>query len=388
MGRIIEGVWDCAYCGAKKVRGSLRECPQCGRPRDKNITFYIDNPQNYVFDEAKAKKAREGPDWLCEACDSLNPASANECIGCGTPRDHATKNYFQNQEARHAKKLEELRHQSAETQEDISAIQEDLSYHQEERDWRAFHDNYVPPKTPTPSQHKQNPWKKILLIGGVTLAIIAMIVGLVMLCMPKEVAGTVEGFDWSRTIEIEEYKTVREDGWSIPVGGREISRRQEIHHYDKVLDHYETKTREEQYIDHYEEYVTGYRDLGNGHFEEITAQRPVYKTRTVTYQEPVYKDVPIYQTKYTYDIDKWVHQSNKTTSGEDKSPYWSDYECKNKEREGSRSETYQITVRTEDGEVDKYSVSFETWQALQQGQTVKLKVSLGGHAELLTEGDD
>ena len=40
MGRIIEGVWDCVYCGATKIRGGLRECPQCGHPRDENVEFY------------------------------------------------------------------------------------------------------------------------------------------------------------------------------------------------------------------------------------------------------------------------------------------------------------------------------------------------------------
>lgn len=74
MGRIIEGVWDCAYCGAKKVRGSLRDCPQCGHPRDNNVTFYIDNPKNYVYDEEEAARARIGPDWVCPACECLNPA--------------------------------------------------------------------------------------------------------------------------------------------------------------------------------------------------------------------------------------------------------------------------------------------------------------------------
>lgn len=60
MGKIIEGVWDCVYCGAKKVRGGLRECPQCGHPRDENVTFYIDNPKNYIYDEKAAAKACTG----------------------------------------------------------------------------------------------------------------------------------------------------------------------------------------------------------------------------------------------------------------------------------------------------------------------------------------
>lgn len=386
MGRIIEGVWDCRYCGAKKVRGGLRECPQCGHPRDEGVTFYIDNPKNYVYDEEKAAKARRGPDWVCEACDCLNSADDAICIGCGTPRDGKSKDYFQTQEALHAKQrqLEEKQNRLAEEQRSV--------YKREESDWQAFDPTYLRPVTeqPKPEKKKVN-LKKILIPVLSVLMIVAMVWGMVALFSPREVSGTVMDMEWERSIEVEEYKTVRETDWSIPPGGRKVSESEEIHHYNSVLDHYETKTRTytEQVLDHYEEYVSGYRDLGNGHFEEITSQRPVYRTetRTETYQEPVYIQVPVFQTKYVYDIEKWVHQSYKKTSGNDKDPYWSDYECKDKEREGTRSETYTITVQDEDGKSKDYKLSFDQWKSLEKGQTVKMKADVFGNAELIFEED-
>lgn len=371
MGRIIEGVWDCRYCGAKKVRGGLRECPQCGHPRDEGITFYIDNPKNYVYDEAKAAKARRGPDWVCEACNCFNSADDTICIGCGTPRDGKSKDYFQTQEVIHQ--------------------QEQKTYQREEKDWRAYEPSYeapIEPTKPPPKKKKVNLQNIFVPILSV-LVIVAMVWGMVALFSPREVSGTVIDMGWERSIEIEEYKTVRESDWSIPPGGRKVSQSEELHHYDSVLDHYETKTRTytEQVLDHYEEYVSGYRDLGNGHFEEITSQRPVYRTetRTETYQEPVYIQVPVYQTKYVYDIDKWVHQSYKKTSGHDNAPYWSDYECKDKEREGTRSESYIVVVQDESGKSKEYKLSFEQWQTLEKGQDIKMKADIFGHAELIFE---
>ena len=212
---------------------------------------------------------------------------------------------------------------------------------------------------------------------------------MVMLFTPREVSGTVVGMRWSRSVEIEEYKTVRESGWSIPSGGREISRSEEIHHYNSVISHYETKTRTytEQVLDHYEEYVSSYRDLGNGYFEEITSQRPVYRTetRTETYEEPVYVQVPVYETKYVYDIDKWVHQSYKDTSGNDKSPYWSDYECKANERMGSKIEVFSVSVELGNSDTETYSLSYDQWESLEIGQEVKLKAYVTGSAELIIE---
>ena len=371
MGKIIEGVWDCVYCGAKKVRGGLRECPQCGHPRDENVTFYIDNPKNYVYDEKAAAKARAGPDWLCPSCDCLNPADTNVCIGCGTVKDADTKNYFQNQTEKH--------------------IAKHKTYTQEETDYQAFHPDFENPITNEKPKKQTINWRKICKIGIPIVLVIALIIGVISLFIPREISGTVTSMSWERSVEIEEYKTVRESDWSIPPGGRKISQSEEIHHYNQVLDHYETKTRTytEQVLDHYEEYVSGYRDLGNGHFEEITSQRPVYRTetRTETYQEPVYVNIPVYQTKYVYDIEKWVHQSYKKTSANDKNPYWSDYKCKENEREGVRNETYTIIVKDEDGESKDYTLPFSQWNILNAGQSVKLKASIFGDAELILKED-
>lgn len=56
MGKIVVGRWDCSYCGTKGIRGSERECPNCGRPRGEDVKFYVDDPKDYVpEDEAKAK---------------------------------------------------------------------------------------------------------------------------------------------------------------------------------------------------------------------------------------------------------------------------------------------------------------------------------------------
>lgn len=372
MGRIIEGVWDCVYCGANKVRGGLRECPQCGHPRNEDVEFYLDDPQNYVLDETLAEKARQGSDWICQFCDCLNSSTASVCEGCGATRDAETKDYFENlQERQEEPEGERVSQFTNDASEPVDSHQSELS------------------SNAKAVKRKRFDWGKALKIGAASLLAIALIVGIVMLFTPREVSGTVVDMRWSRSVEIEEYKTVRESGWSIPPGGREISRSEEIHHYNSVISHYETKTRTytEQVLDHYEEYVSSYRDLGNGYFEEITSQRPVYRTetRTETYEEPVYVQVPVYETKYVYDIDKWDHQSYKDTSGNDKSPYWSDYECKSNERIGSKIEVFSVSVELSNSDTETYSLPYDQWESLEIGQEVKLKAYVTGSAELIVE---
>ena len=37
MGKLIEGFWDCPYCGQKSIGGLTKVCPNCNTPRGKNI---------------------------------------------------------------------------------------------------------------------------------------------------------------------------------------------------------------------------------------------------------------------------------------------------------------------------------------------------------------
>ena len=63
MGRLIEGVWDCVFCGTDKIRGSERVCPCCGKTRGQDVKFYMDNPKNYVNEEvAKTMAERDRND--------------------------------------------------------------------------------------------------------------------------------------------------------------------------------------------------------------------------------------------------------------------------------------------------------------------------------------
>ena len=41
MGKIIEGLWDCPFCGNKRIRAGQKTCPDCGHPQDENIKFYM-----------------------------------------------------------------------------------------------------------------------------------------------------------------------------------------------------------------------------------------------------------------------------------------------------------------------------------------------------------
>ena len=337
MGRIIEGYWDCAYCQTKHILGRYRNCPNCGKPRGEDAVFEHDAPNTENVVEKPEEVSREA-DWHCEFCDSLNPASAKFCESCGSPR--SDKTYFQMKEE-HKKK-----------EQAAQAI--------------------ASPPPPPPAKKSRLP----LLI-----AIAAAVFLIFFLTRPAKADLTVRSMEWARSVSVEELRTLQESGWNIPSGARVYDQKQEVQTYTQVLDHYETREREveEEYIDHYEDVVVGYEDLGNGYFEEITESQPVYQTRyyTETYEEPVYVTVPVFGTKYYYEIDRWVYERKEDTAGtRDKSPYWPDLDLKENEREGGRTEKYTFTAVDRKDKVYTYTCSGQAeWEKYHVGDTFNATLS-------------
>lgn len=372
LGRIIEGLWDCKYCDTKEIKGRIRECPNCGKPRDEDTRFYLPaNKQqfNYLNEEEATQVTRE-PDWLCEFCDSLNSAKNTHCESCGAERTAENLDYFSN-----IAKMEAKKQSHSEDCED-----------EETSTYNYVENSYYSSNT---KRKETNFFSKNWKLFAIVPLIISVVIGAICLIfIPREENITINDIRWERSISIERYKTVEESDWSVPSGGRILYTQQEIAGYEEVFDHYETYSKEvkKERLVGYEDYVVGYQDLGNGYFEEIIDQRPVYETyyETEDYTEAVYRDEPIYKTKYYYEIERWVYERSVKTSGADKNPYWGELNLNSDERESSRTEYYYIAYINEKGKKKELSLKYEQWKELEVGDTVKIKKSLFGTGEVIT----
>ncbi len=374
MGRIIEGYWDCSQCGKTMIRGGVHICPDCGKARDDTTRFYMKGPKKYV-DTVKAKKINKNPDWVCNYCQQLNSDDNKTCEYCGAPRED-TKNYFQNKEYQEKEKLEK------------EIINEKVS----------ISNNLVDSekRSTVKSDKIFKSDLSILLVLvkffgvlGITFLVIFLISGMVSFFTPKDEELTISNLSWERTIEVDRLKTFFENDWNLPNNARLKYTNEEISGYDHVLDHYETKTRTvaKKVFSHYEEEVVGYKDLGNGYFEEITENVPIYNTELVEeqYQEPVYKDVPIYDTMYYYEIDRYVHNRYEKSSGENTEPYWPEVVLANNEKISSKREFYYVTGINSDGKEKKISLSYDDWNELEIDKTVKFEVYFDGSGKVINE---
>lgn len=367
MSKLLTGVWDCKYCKNIAISGSLRECPNCGNPRGKNVKFYLPD-QAKVVDEEEAKTINRNPDWLCSFCDSYNSDSIQVCESCGNPRGKADINYFQHHEDLKSSKEKSSTYEVC-GYESSSYIQQDP----EEQNAKVFS------KLKNAISRGFDAVKsiitpKVLIIFS---AVVLVILGIIALATPKIEKMTVEQIIWEYSMDIQEYRTVDESGWSLPSEARLHRKSQEIHHYNEVLDHYETKTRQvsEQVLVGYKDVVVGHKDLGNGYFEEITRQEPIYKTeyRTETYQEPVYKSVPVYQTKYYYEIDKWIYDRTVTSSAFDRNPYWPEVQLTDKERVSRKDSKYFVRVVDSENNYENISVEYDEWLEIEVDTVVTVK---------------
>ena len=339
MGKIVVGCWDCDYCGADRISGEIKICPHCGKPRGKDITFYMAGPKNYVTDPDKINK---NPDWLCPYCNTLNPDDNKFCSACGAAREESEANYFENKEKEKERK---------EQQEALKPKEQDTSSRSAAR-------SRLP-----------------LFIG-----LFAALALLVFLLMPKTKGLHVDAKSWERSVKVERYQEVQDSSWDLPDGAWNISSREEVYTYNHILDHYETRTREvsEQVLDGYDTEVE-YRDLGNGYYEEIEHQVPRYRTEyhTETYEEPVYVDVPVFAKKYYYSIMKWLYDRDEVTSGTDTEPYYAELTLSDTERESGRSEQYWILSGDK-----RYRISYDLWQQIKTGSDIKATVGGGEIIEL------
>ncbi len=357
MSKLVMGYWDCPVCGNKEIRGDVTNCPSCGRARG-DVKFYMKNVEEgssreendrtdieYLTEE-QAKYVSKNPDWYCSFCNSLNSDNAQFCSNCGATREDSEANYFDRLKKKQEEEAAEL------------AAQPQVS-----------------------SQPQKSSRKPLVIIAVILLAIVALFVWM----NGNKTAGDLQvtALNWIRNINIEENRMYSESGWSLPDGAEQTDARQEIHHYDSVLDHYESVDvqRSRQVIDHYETYYT-YEDNGNGTFTEVSHQRPVYKTEyyTETVQQPVYRQVPRYATKYYYNIWRWTPSRDVTATGTDHNTEWPVPELAENEREGQRTEDYRFTVEhtKEKKSPETYRLAESDWMNINVGDHLFITAKRSG----------
>lgn len=183
----------------------------------------------------------------------------------------------------------------------------------------------------------------LAVIGGV-----GAVGGLLAVSIPVKDVITINQFSWTYTMDISEYKTMKGSGWSVPEGGRV------------------TRT--------------------------YTSQKDTIKTQVGTDSEgkAIYVETPVYAPYYEYDYETWVFKTNIISCGIDKAPYFKDYPLIKKEdgvdsigdeKISNTTQRYYIHGKDKRDEGVTYEVTYDQWDKMELGGTIKVKhFRFGDHA--------
>lgn len=353
MAGIREGRWDCQYCGTVGVLGRHKTCPVCASPRPAGVKFYLPQDAGEVNDVEALGYAKLGPDWVCAFCGTSNGANLTKCRSCQADKD---KDAVQQQ-------VKEYKPGQAPKSGDM-----DMST--------------PPPRPAAKSQSSNNTLMAVLGVAFLLLVCFCCVIPTFTSWFGSdEITVTIQQYEWSREVDIEEYKTVTESDWSVPAGGRTLSQQEEIFDYEQIVVGYETKTREvsEEVRTGSRDYVCGQRDLGNGFFEDVTCTEDVYETRwrTETYEEPIHESKPIYKTKYTYEIEKWVPLNTEKAAGQTREASWPTIDLGDDKREGEKRELYAIIFVDGEGQTYRLEFPYERWRNFEPDGEYILETSFG-----------
>jgi len=330
------------------------------------VEFFLEDDAATVSNANLLKQANAGADWICRYCSGNNRAFDTQCSSCGSMRSDKDKQLVEetrgvNDWSEHAQKAARIVPPSQNFQE----------------------------SQPKKSFFSSRLFKFGLLgLGGLTamfVALLGILVYISTLTYPAEVEVT--NLEWTRTIALEEYKTVTETAWEgeVPPNARVQSQTRAVHHTDKVADGTRSvpETYTEQVSDGTERYVCGRTSKKNGFFEDKYCTRTKYKTVTKTRNktETVYKDMPVYKTRYSYSIDKWVAAEEKTTSGTDFNPQWAIVQTDNVHtRTGKRTESYNLLCKElgGDNKLHKIKLTADDWSKFKSGDRLHGKKDFFG----------
>ena len=370
-----EGKWRCTHIDLSgedacnhENRGPALKCEKCGKHRPKNVKFYLPKGSKVIKDKDELYEAKAGANWSCMHCNYDNKATSDTCVHCDTIRDTDYEKWINL-----GGELETKRYSSGQTPKSSKTLAQ-----------RA--DEYVPVKSR---------FKKYLKIGAIVLGVILLIWFIyAQFFATEEVTVEVTAFSWERSVTLEEERTVREEGWNIPSGGRQKSRTRKQSGTQEVYDHSEYYDE-----DVYEDVQVGTQqvecgtvDNGNGTFEVQYCDEPIYESQKVgteRVEEKIYRKEPVYDYWCTYDIDRWFEFDTPRSSGSDHKPYWPEYKLRNKERVGNEYETYTVFVTPTSSESDFGTMSYEMelweWEKMKVGESYLGIISKSGTVKALQD---
>lgn len=332
------GRWDCFVCGHIGNLGPETHCEKCGASRPKDVKFYLPETEEVIKSRGIEAAAKKGADWVCSYCAGHNKVDEIVCKTCGNDR------------------------------EDVDATLQEKTYTLDEIPVTGSRG--IKRVTPKKEPKGAAGFFKYILgatgLGGVFYWLFSF---------STAVEVPVTQLHWEREVAIETYKEVQEEDWELPSQATNVSQFQAVHHTVKEITGYRTETRSVEKKVGTRKVSCGQKDMGNGYFQEIFCDEPIYETVQEQYEAPVYVERPIYKTKYRYNIFRWVEIEPIKTSGSSNPAKWGEDTPQMKMnpsiyRRGKQKELYKFWIEFKDEQIEHETSSYAFFETLQLGNTI------------------
>jgi hypothetical protein len=428
------GVWYCDKCGTKNT-GTNKHC---SNEECKDAHRQLIDKEPYILEDgAEVISTNAGPppkpNWMCR-CGVENAGTDNVCADCGEPHDgddidNVVTDYVDPGFPTTEPVVEPEVLETDEVNLIVDKMADDLqvletepmrlprrtvsSRHIRRQRTYKFGDHADPDRSYSDPTNDELAARrsKVAFVGDLLgrlhvprrliLAIVGAVAAVAVLwgggtwvynnfIAAEPVDLTVKSRYWEFGTEVEEFRTLRYEGWDVPPDGRVISQSEKFRTYKQVPDGYETKHRTVKDkvptgTTHEEKYNcrTKTTDNGDGTFDRDTVcdtrDVPDYKTveRKESYKVQKYRDVAVYDIWFVYVIDKWETDHFVKASGES-NPYWPQADPKGpKQRAGSAGDDddsyqiFEVTIVDEQGRVYSRKTDEAIWSRLEVGEILQ-----------------
>ena len=400
----IEMLWACASCKQRGNRGLARHCENCGKPKDDRDDEYFPDDlsrNNALTDPSALGLAKAGPDWKCAYCGTLQNGTGRCCAYCGADRETGEKRWQARLRAAFEAPTTGRR---SETVREATVLGGRVVGPAPGSAGSADDVEVRRLRKPLP--------KKALLVVGALAAVLALVLFFVL--RTRVVEATVTAVHWEHRVLVDRYRIWGREGWSPDAQAFDVEDRgRRVHHYEAVLDHYQTVHENyqeacgEDCVDEPPVCRTTPRRCvsnGNGTAECSGGDRECsgggqrcttrYCSRTRTREEPVYREEPRYQTWYAWRVWDWGHDRTVTHQGDSTETTWpGDAEiapraplAAREQERNHREACYSVTFGYEDEHADVEPASLEQFRRFTLGKRFKLRIGVAHGVEVLPEG--
>jgi rubrerythrin len=316
----VELEWTCKHCGTINP-GMKRVCTNCGAPIGKDDKFELPDQQELITDKEKLEEAKKGPAIECPYCNVLNPADQKICIQCGGD--------IQAGLAKQAGEVLGAFKDEAVPDKPCPFCGEPVKANAQ-RCPKCGGSLAEPPKpaAPAATAKKMPIWLIVGLIALGMLCVGGIIAMIVMGSRTNDITASVSNASWQYSVEILEQGPVNKSDWreNVPAEAQDVSCRDEY-----------KETSSNPAPNATEVCGTPYTiDTGSGAGKVV--------------QDCKYQ---IYASYCDYSVLDWLVVTAISQGGVE-NPQWPAINLQSGQKEGERSEEYQVTF-TGDGKTYTYT---------------------------------